>query len=65
MNGARADRLGLARTFGGVFFAFILFLVAILALHYYTDYRAERARREASESLNVELARRVLRALAR
>ena len=55
-------RAGMARTFSGVFMALVLFLVGILAVHYYTSYREERTRRESSESLNVELARRAVSA---
>jgi PAS domain S-box-containing protein len=55
-------RAGTARTFSGVFTALAIFLVGILAVHYYTSYREERTRRESSESLNVELARRAVSA---
>lgn len=60
--GRRLGRIGLVRTFAGVLAAFLFFLLAIAALHYYADYRAERARRETNESLNVELARHAVTA---
>ena len=59
---AAPARAGTARTFSGVFTALAMFLVGILAVHYYTSYREERTRRESSESLNVELARRAVSA---
>lgn len=58
----RPGRTALLRTFVAVLATFLLFLVAIVALHYYADYRAESARREANESLNVELARQAVTA---
>lgn len=59
---ATGSRLALARTFAGVLTALTLLLGAVLAVHYYVDFRAERTRRETSESVNVELARRAMAA---
>ncbi len=61
-SGRLHQRAGMARVFLGVFTAFMFFLLGILAVHYYTNYREERTRRESSESLNVELARRAITA---
>ncbi len=52
--------IGLAHSFAGILIALVLLLAAVAAVHYYADYRAERADREASERVNVQLARRAL-----
>ncbi len=46
--------------FGGLVLALTLLLAAVFTVHFYFDYRSDRAERNASESLNVELARRAL-----
>jgi PAS domain S-box-containing protein len=48
--------------FTGLFVALTLLLGAVVAAHFYVDYRAERTLRDARETLNVELARRALAA---
>ena len=48
--------------FAGLFVALSLLLGAVLMVHFYVDYRAERTLRDAGETLNVELARRALAA---
>ena len=66
MSEGGSDRLharaGMARIFAGIFTALLCFLLGLLAVHYYTNYREERTRRESSESLNVEVARRAITA---
>ncbi|MDJ0739204.1 MAG: PAS domain S-box protein [Gammaproteobacteria bacterium] len=46
--------------FAGLFVALTLLLGAVVVVHFYIDYRAERTRRDTNETLNVELARRAL-----
>ncbi|MCB1774179.1 MAG: PAS domain S-box protein [Gammaproteobacteria bacterium] len=46
--------------FGGMLVALTLLLGAVVVMHFYIDYRAESTRRDTTESLNVELARRAL-----
>jgi len=46
--------------FGGLFIALTLLLGAVIVVHFYVDYRAERTRRDTNELLNVELGRRAL-----
>lgn len=46
--------------FGGMLAALTLLLGAVVMMHFYIDYRAESTRRDTTESLNVELARRAL-----
>ena len=58
--GAGRSRSGLGRSFIGVYLALSLLLCAVFAIHYYAEYRAERTRREISESVHVELARAAL-----
>ena len=48
--------------FAGLFVALTLLLGAVIVVHFYVDYRAERTVRDARETLNVELARRALAA---
>ncbi|MGB5669594.1 MAG: PAS domain S-box protein [Sedimenticolaceae bacterium] len=43
--------------FFGLFLALTLLLGAVVIVHFYVDYRAERTQRDTRESLNVELAR--------
>ena len=50
----------LARTFLAIFLSFSLLLLAIAGVHYYTQYQSIRVNREASETVNVTLARRAL-----
>jgi len=46
--------------FAGLFIALTLLLGAVIVVHFYIDYRAERTRRDTNEALNVELAQRAL-----
>lgn len=48
--------------FAGLFVALTLLLGAVIVVHFYVDYRAERTLRDTREVLNVELARRALAA---
>jgi len=48
--------------FAGLFVALTLLLGAVIIVHFYVDYRAERTLRDTREILNVELARRALAA---
>ena len=59
---AHAGRPRTLPMFTGLFVALTLLLGAVVAAHFYVDYRAERALRDARETLNVELARRALAA---
>ncbi len=54
------SRISLFKGFVGVFLPLCLVLAVVGVLHYYTSYTAERRTREASESLNVDLARRTI-----
>jgi PAS domain S-box-containing protein len=65
MSEASASQSGRLRTlpmFAGLFVALTLFLGAVIVVHFYVDYRAERTLRDTRETLNVELARRALAA---
>jgi len=53
-------QLDLARTFLLIFLSFSVLLLGISAVHYYTQYQAERVTLEASETVNVTLARRAV-----
>ena len=55
-----AQRSGVWPTFLGLFVALTLLLGAVIVVHFYVDYRAERTRRDTNEMLNVELGRRAL-----
>jgi len=55
-------RLRVWPMFGGLFVALTLLLGAVIVVHFYVDYRAERTLRDSRETLNVELARRALAA---
>ena len=46
--------------FIGLFIALTMLLGAVVLVHFYVDYRAERTLRDTRENLNVELARRAL-----
>jgi hypothetical protein len=46
--------------FAGMLVALTLLLGAVVIMHFYIDYRAESTRRDTTEALNVELARRAL-----
>ena len=48
--------------FAGLFVALTLLLGAVIIVHFYVDYRAERTLRDTREILNVELAGRALAA---
>ena len=52
----------LVRSFAGTFSAALVLLLGIAALHYYAEYRTERAAREAREAGAVDLGRRALAA---
>ncbi len=52
--------MGLFKGFLGIFLPLCLVLAVVGSLHYYTSYSAERSTREASEFLNVGLARRTI-----
>ncbi|HHH38838.1 MAG TPA: PAS domain-containing sensor histidine kinase [Sedimenticola sp.] len=54
------SRFNLFKRFLGIFLPLCLVLAVVGGLHYYTAYSAERSTREASESLNVDLARRTI-----
>lgn len=54
------SRLNVARSFLGIFVAFLFLLIAVAAAHYYTEYKTGRLTREASEALNVELSRQMI-----
>lgn len=54
------SRLGQFKGFLGVFVPLCLVLAIVGSMHYWTFYTAERTAREASESLNVDLARRMI-----
>lgn len=55
-------RLSVWPMFVGLFLALTLLLGAVVVVHFYVDYRAERTLRDTRETLNVELARRALAA---
>ncbi len=46
--------------FVGLCVALTLLLGAVIVVHFYIDYRADRTRRDTTETLNVELGRRAL-----
>jgi PAS domain S-box-containing protein len=52
--------MGLLTGFLGVFLPLLLVLGIVGSMHYYTVYTTERSTREASETLNVDLARRMI-----
>ena len=54
------SRLGLLRGFLVIFVPLVALLIAAGLMHYYTFYETERVSREASEKLNVGLARRMI-----
>ncbi|WP_275099053.1 PAS domain S-box protein [Sedimenticola hydrogenitrophicus] len=54
------SRLSLVKGFAGIFMSLLLMLGIVGSMHYYTYYTTERSNREASESLNVDLARRMI-----
>ncbi len=54
------SRLGLLKDFARVYLSLCLILAVVGGMHYYTVYTTERSTREASESLNVDLARRMI-----
>ena len=65
MSEGTAIQTGGLRTlpmFAGLFVALTLLLGAVIVVHFYVDYRAERTLRDTRETLNVELARRALAA---
>ncbi|MEN8177649.1 MAG: PAS domain S-box protein [Pseudomonadota bacterium] len=57
---APITRMGLFKGFMGIFLPLCLVLVVVGSMHYYTFYTTERSAREASESLNVDLAKRMV-----
>ncbi len=54
------SRLSLFKRFLRIFLPLCLVLSIVAAMHYYTGYTTERSTREASESLNVDLARHMI-----
>lgn len=56
------SRVNLLKGFLRVFLPLCLALAIVGGMHYYSDYTTERNTREASESLNVDLARRMIAA---
>jgi PAS domain S-box-containing protein len=58
----QADRPRTLPMFAGLFVSLTLLLGAVIVVHFYVDYRAERTVRDTRETLNVELARRALAA---
>jgi len=54
------SRLRQLKGFLGIFVPLCLVLTIVGAMHYYTVYTTERTTREASEQLNVDLARRMI-----
>ncbi|WP_457676914.1 PAS domain S-box protein [Thiolapillus sp.] len=54
-------QLGKLRTFVRMFLPILLVLLIIGAMHYYTFYTTEHSRMESMESLNVDLAQRMIR----
>jgi PAS domain S-box-containing protein len=57
---AAPTRLGLIRNFITIFAPICLVLLIIGAMHYYTFYTTERSTIESTESLNVDLAHRMI-----
>ncbi len=57
---AAPTRLGTIKNFITIFMPFCLVLLIIGSMHYYTFYTTERSRTEATESLNVDLAHRMI-----
>ena len=51
---------GLCRSFLGIYLPLLALLLGVAVLHYQTNQAAERKNRNARESLNVGLARRML-----
>jgi len=54
------SHLKLLREFLGIYLPLCIMLAIVGSMHYYTFYTTERNNREASESLNVDLARRMI-----
>ena len=54
------SRLSLLKEFIGIYVPLCLVLAIVGSMHYYTVYTTERTSREASENLNVDLARRMI-----
>jgi PAS domain S-box-containing protein len=59
---SRLVRVSTWPTFAGLTLALMLLLAAVFAVHFYIDFRADRAGRDADEQLNVELGRRTVAA---
>ncbi|MEJ1420876.1 MAG: PAS domain S-box protein [Candidatus Sedimenticola sp. (ex Thyasira tokunagai)] len=54
------SNLRMFRSFWEIFLSLCLVLAVVGSMHYYTVYTTERSAREASESLNVDLARHMI-----
>lgn len=52
--------MGLLKGFMGIYLPLCMMLTIVGSMHYYTFYTTERNSREASENLNVDLARRMI-----
>ncbi len=52
--------LDVAKSFLGISVALLFLLFVVASAHYYSEYRTERLTKQASEALNVELARRMI-----
>ncbi|MCP3670687.1 MAG: PAS domain S-box protein [Gammaproteobacteria bacterium] len=57
---SRASKLGLLKRFLGIFLPLCAVLTVVASMHYYTFYTTERNTIEASESLNVNLAKHTI-----